>query len=309
MKPVETARLPRISTLAFHVACAAAIAAGVTALSTVISGCAPCDKPEGCSAAPKPQVTVTLTPRAGTYDGQQLVSIVAPNASAIYFSTNGTTPGTSNCSVWDGNPIAINDSTVLRVYAYADGTSYRSRSVKAEYKLTSSPYTNRTALNNWVALEKSALTALYCANNNCVVPTPDFLLTEQHWSASCPDGGSVSFDNDPSNYQSVFTYNGCSGHGITADGAVTLTLDVARLPAVSIIGSDGVIVSGAGYTANIADNTLRKYTLLGTEGDRAGGYTVNCAGAGCATGEVRYYYGTKNALWIDDPAVPNSCTP
>lgn len=308
MKPVRTSRMPRARTLAIYTASAASITAAVMASSVLMSGCAPCDNPNGCTTV-VPQIKITLNAKAGTYAGQQTVNITAPGAQGIYYSTNGVTPGDDNCTAWDGNPIVINDSTVLRVFAKGDNTNYRSKSVKAEYKLTSSSYTNRTALNAWIQLEKDALTSLYCANNGCTVPTPDFLLTEQHWTANCPGGGTVFFDNDPSYYQSVFTYDGCTSNGVTADGTITLTLDAEKLPAISIIGSGDVVTTGAGYTASIVDNTLRKYTLAGNEGDRAGGFDVGCIGAGCATGDVTYYYGLKNFLWINDPAVANSCTP
>jgi hypothetical protein len=308
MKPVRTLRSSRTRSYAIYAASAASITAAVVASSLLMGGCAPCDNPDGCTAV-VPQIKVTLNAKAGTYAGQQTVNITAPGAQAIYFSTDGTTPGASNCTAWDGNPIVINDSTVLRVFAKGDAVNYRSKSLKAEYKLTSSPYTNRTALNAWIQLEKDALTSLYCANNGCTVPTADFLLAEQHWTANCPGGGTVFFDNDPSMYQSVFTYDGCSGGGITADGTITLTLDTAKLPAINITGSGDVVVAGSGYTASVIDNTLRKYSLSGVEGDRAGGYDVGCVGAGCATGDVTYYYGLKNFLWINDPAVANSCAP
>jgi len=308
MKSINTARLPRIRSIAIYAASAASITAAVVASSLLMSGCAPCDNPDGCTAT-VPQIKVTLNAKAGTYSGQQTVNITAPGADAIYFSTNGTTPGASNCTAWDGNPIVISDSTVLRVFAKGDATHYRSKSVKAEYKLTSSPLTNRTALNAWIQLEKDALAALYCANHGCTTPTADFLLTEQHWTANCPGGGIVLFDNDPSSYASVFTYSGCNGNGVTADGVVTLTLDTAKLPAININGSNGVTLTGSGYSASITDHTARKYSLSGTESARAGGYDVGCVGTGCAAEDVSYYYGTSNYLWINDPAVPNSCTP
>jgi hypothetical protein len=309
MKSAKPARLPRVKTFAIYAAGATSITAAVIASSLLMSGCAPCDNPAGCGPTTAPQIKVTLNAKAGTYVGQQTVNITAPGAEAIYFSTDGTTPGASNCTAWDGNPIVINDSTTLRVFAKGDTTNYRSKSVKAEYKLTGSPYTNRTALNAWLLLEKDALTSLYCANNGCTVPPVDFLLTEQHWTANCSQGGSVLFDNDPGSLTTTFTYAHCASNGVSADGVVTLTLDSTKLPAVSIIGSDGVTVSGTGYSAYIADNTLRKYTLSGSEGARAGGYDVGCVGAGCAAEDVSYYYGTSNYLWINDPAVPNSCTP
>lgn len=312
MKPVRTLRASRVKTLAIYTAGAASVTAAVVASSLLMSGCAPCDNPDGCAPAVVPTIKVTLDAKAGTYSGQQTVDITAPGAQAIYFSTDGTTPGASNCTAWDGNPITINDSTTLRVFAQGDGTNYRSKAVKAVYKLTSSPYTNRTALNAWLQLEKDALAALYCANNGCTVPPVTILQEEFHWTANCPDGGTVMFDNDPYMLASTFTYNSCTGSGLTTDGVVTLTLDTTKLPAISIIGSGNVTASGSGYTASISDNTLRKYSLSGTEGTRSGSYDVGCIGAGCATGDVNYYYGlsgTANLLWIRDPAVPNSCTP
>jgi len=308
MKPVKNSRLPRAQTVAIYAASAISITAAFVASSLLMSGCVPCEDPNGCSTQ-APQIKITLSPKAGTYAGQQSVSISAPGAEAIYFSTDGTTPSPSNCTVWDGNPIAINDSTVLRVYAKGDTTHYRTKTISANYKLTSSPYTNRSALNAWLLLEKDALTSLYCANNGCAVPSIDFLTTEQHWTANCANGGTVAFDNDPSVLASVFTYANCSSNGVTADGAVTLTLDASKLPSVIILGSNGVTLSGAGYSANIADHTTRKFSLTGSESARTGTYGVGCEGAGCAAEEVTYYYGSSNSLWIDDPAVPNSCTP
>lgn len=309
MNSAKTSRLPRTKTIAIYGASATSIVAAIAASSLLMSGCVPCTDPNGCSSGPKPFVAVTLSPGAGTYAGQQMVSIAAPNAVGIYFSTDGTTPNALSCAEWDGNPIPINDSTVLRVFAEGDVTNYRSRAVVAEYKLTAAPYTNRTALNGWIQLEKDALAALYCANNACTVPPATILQNEFHWTADCPQGGSVMFDNEPATLTTTFTYVGCAANGVAADGAVMLTLDATKLPAISITGSEGVTLNGSGYTASIADQTVRKYSLSGTEGDRAGSYDVNCVGAGCAAGEVNYYYGKKNALWIKDPAVPNSCTP
>jgi len=308
MKYPAISRLPRAQRFALYTASAASNTAAVIASSMLMSGCVPCDDPNGCAPTTLPQVVITLSPKAGAYASQQTVNITAPGAEAIYVSTNGTTPGATNCAVWDGNPIVVRDSTQLNVFAKPD-SAHRSKSLKAQYKLTSSSYTNRTALNAWLLLEKDALTSLYCANNGCTVPTVDFLLTEQHWTANCAGGGTIQFDNDPSAFASVFTYASCSSNGVTANGAITLTLDAAKLPAISITGSQGVIVSGTGYTANIADSTLRKYALSGKESARTGSYAVGCAGAGCATGDVTYFYGTSNSLWINDPAVANSCTP
>jgi hypothetical protein len=304
--------ISRVRSFVLYTAGAASVTATATiatiaASSLLMGGCVPCSNPNGCTPTATPQVVITLSPKAGTYAGEQTVNITAPGADAIYVSTNGATPSAANCTVWDGNPIVIRDSTMLNVFAKPD-SAHSSKSLKAQYKLTSSSYTNRTALDAWLLLEKDALTSLYCANNGCTVPTIDFLLTEQHWTANCAGGGTVQFDNDPSAFASVFTYASCSSNGVTANGAVTLTLDAAKLPAVNITGSQGVILTGSGYGANITDRTLRKYALNGKEGARGGSYAVGCEGAGCATGDVTYFYGTSNSLWINDPAVPNSCT-
>ena len=66
---------------------------------------------------------------------------------------------------------------------------------------------------------------------------------------------------------------------------------------------------GAGYTANIADHTVRKYGLTGNEGVRQGNYDVSCNGASCSSDTVNYYYNILGGLLIKDPAVTQSCTP
>lgn len=307
MKPQDTSRPSRARTLAIYTASIASITAAVAAGSLLISGCVPCTDPNGCSSTLVPQIKVTLNAKAGKYTGAQTVTIAAPGAEAIYFSTDGTTPGEANCQVWDGNPIPINDSTVLRVFAKGDGVNYRSKALKGEYRLDTSPYANRSALTNWLALEKAALNAAYCTlDPSCVPPNPiDFLTVDQYLVASCPDGGSVTVDVLAYS-MATFTYSGCAGAGVVADGYIDLIADFAT---GKINGAGNVVVSGAGYTASINDSTVRSYTLSGTEGARQGRYDVNCTGASCATQPVGYYYGASNMLWIDDPAVPNSCTP
>jgi len=307
MKTQDISRASRVRTFAIYTASIASIAAAVAATSLLISGCVPCTDPNGCSTTTKPMVAVTLTPGAGTYAGQQVVSISAPNAQKIFFSTDGATPTEATCSEWDGNPIPVNDWTQLRVLATGDTVNYRSRSIKAEYKITSSAYANRTALNNWLALEKDALNAVYCSlDPTCTPPNPiDFLTVDQHVISVCPDGGVVSVDVLAYSMAS-FTYTGCAGAGIVADGTINLIPDFST---GKITGSGNVAVSGSGYSATVADGTIRTYSVTGSESARAGRYDVSCSGASCASQSVGYNYGTKGTLWIDDPAVPNSCAP
>ena len=81
---------------------------------------------------------VSLSHDSGTYNSTQLVTIVRSDGSSdIYYTTDGTKPGTDS-DIYDGTPIIVSENTVVRMAAYSDENLIASDKVNIRIR-TASP--------------------------------------------------------------------------------------------------------------------------------------------------------------------------
>jgi hypothetical protein len=282
----------------------AGTAAGLGISAMLLGGCQ-CSDPDGCGRTVVPKVNLSVDVPAGTYDEPQQVTIIAPDATAVYYTRDDSTPIAAECYNYDGTPISITDNTIIKVKAVGDGTNYRANSQTLKYFINNPTYTNRQAMNDWLAFEKTVLNGFYCAHNDCEKLAATALQEEINWLLVCDDGF-ASYQNSPSTYTSTFTFQDCEFNDLTANGEIVLTLNVNALPAIRVAGSGTVSLSGADYDASITDNTARAFRVSGGEYPRGGHYLVNCTGTDCVNQDLKYWY-TDGRLWLEDPYNPDIC--
>jgi large repetitive protein len=237
----------------------------------------------GTETNPSPTAAAPVfSPPAGTYSAAQSVTITdATTGSAIYYTTNGTTPASSSAKYTSGSPITVSSTETLEAIAVAAG--YENSPVTSATYTISVPLAATTT-----SLAVSPNPASYGA-------TVNFTATVAG-SAGTP-GGSVTIDDGATAIATASLSNGMASgtlsnlavgtHSLTANysgdandqssASAAVTLTIAPISVQVIAPSSTSVAPGGSLTANITVGSANNY---------AGTVSLSCAVAYQGTGSA-----------------------
>lgn len=275
-----------------------------------ISACkpAPCENPDGCNN-PRPALPINYSLTGGNYGGPISVTLSAPDASALYYSTDGSVPSASNCQAYNGETIIINDNTRLRVFAKAPANSpYKSTLDESSYLIENPQYINGLFVGQWLEYEQKLLSEFYCAHNQCEQPKIIALEDPIDWFINCSGGGTAHYTNTPDQFRSNFVINQCSIDGLVISGNMQLNLIRIGLPDTEVASTGELTFNSEGREVGISEVLRRFYRTSGDESSRTGRFDVHCTGADCSPGFETYIYsGAGSQPWYLNRTTPDSC--